>query len=49
MKLVDGVPTVFPVHEVDAADNLLVTVYDRGPVEVRLGCHFTLKSNISTG
>lgn len=34
VRLVDGVPTVFPAEEVDAADNLLVTVYNRGPVEV---------------
>ena len=39
MRLVDGVPMVFPAEEVGVADNLLVTVYDRGPVVVRRAKH----------
>lgn len=36
VKRVHGVPTVFPVEEVAADENLLVTVYDHGPVQVCL-------------
>ena len=29
----EGVPTVFPVEEVDSEENMLEVVYDKGPVE----------------
>lgn len=33
VKLLDGKPTVFPKSEVSDSENLLVTVYDNGPVK----------------
>lgn len=46
VKHVDGVPTVFPAEsgDVSAAENLLRTVYDMRPVQVRAARHWFVVS-----